>query len=171
MRGFATDRRVDFCNAVKFGNTPAEGFTVVSPTLITAIASAGASGQVNVVVTTANGASVPTSKAHYKYENPVMKEVQPSHGPLSGGNAVTILGSGFAPGSGLTTFTFGKAIAGSVVCVSTRMCTLIAPAGKRAGAVDVVAAVGKAKSKKSEPEESGDGEGEHFEYTYQQTGS
>lgn len=159
-------------DAVYFGGTPAEELKVTSATTITAIAPPGTSGRVNVAVVTPNGTSPVTKKGRYTYGDPVIAEVQPSRGPLAGGNVVTVLGSGFAPGEGLTKFSFGKVHPTSVDCTSTRICTMTAPAGKKAGVVDVVAAVGKAKSKKGKPEESGEGEGEHFEYTYEaQTGS
>lgn len=154
---------------VSFGSTPAENVTVTSPRSITAIAPPGTSGKVDIRVTTANGVSPLTFDRYrdlFRYANPIVEEIEPSQGPRAGGNAVTILGSGFAPGDGLTRFFFGKTLASSVVCESTRVCTLVAPKGKP-GIVDVVAAVGLAKSETGEPEESGEGEGEHFEYTYE----
>jgi hypothetical protein len=59
---------------------------------------------------------------------------------------VTITGAGFATGAGATTFKFGKKAASEVQCASAHECTAIAPAAKKAGAVQVVAQVGKGKS-------------------------
>ena len=63
---------------------------------------------------------------------------------------MTVTGSGFAIGTGTTVFEFGKAPATGVECSSTRL-TLITPAAKKPGVLDIVAAVGKSKSKKNPP--------------------
>jgi hypothetical protein len=157
--------------AVSFGGTPAESFDLTAATTISAIAPPGASGRANVTVTTPNGTSAITSRGGYTYGDPVVDEILPAQGPLAGGNLVTIIGSGFAPGEGHTTFSFGENKAKSVNCPFTYVCTASAPAGKKVGVVDVVAAVGKAKSRRSKPEEDGEGEGEHIEYSYEQARS
>jgi hypothetical protein len=64
-----------------------------------------------------------------------------------GGTSVTISGSGFALGAG-TEFKFGRVLASGVSCSSSSSCTATAPAAAKAGAVEVIAAVGKAESKK-----------------------
>ena len=79
-----------------------------------------------------------------------MTAVSPASGPLAGGTTVTVTGTGFAVGSS-TVFKFGKTPATSVDCTSITHCTMLSPAAKRAGVVDVIPTVGKAKGKKSPP--------------------
>jgi hypothetical protein len=54
---------------VLFGSTPATSFTVASSTKISAVAPAGASGTVDVVVTTPTGSSAATSDDQFTYRN------------------------------------------------------------------------------------------------------
>ena len=137
-------------SAVSFGGTAAASFKVDSATSITAVSPAHASGTVDVTVTTPGGTSAIVSKDRFKYGSPTVTGVAPSGGPTAGGTAVTITGSGFALGAG-TSFKFGKAAAGSVNCTSSTSCTAVSPAAAKAGAVDVIAAVGATKSKKNPP--------------------
>jgi alpha-tubulin suppressor-like RCC1 family protein len=138
--------------AVSFGGNPAASFTVSSATSISAVTPAGTSATVEVTVTTPSGTSAPSKHAVFRYESPTISALSPSAGSHEGETAVTVLGSGFATGAGATVFKFGKATATAVSCESTTACTLLTPASK-AGAVDVIASVGKAKSKKSPPQD------------------
>jgi alpha-tubulin suppressor-like RCC1 family protein len=140
-------------SAVSFGANAASSFTVDSATSITAVSPPGTSGAVDVNVTTASGTSPSSTHDLFKYEAPTVAGVSPAGGPAVGGTSVTVSGNGFAPGAGTTVFEFGKATAtaAAVECSSTSSCTMVTPATKKAGAVDVVALVGKAKSKKSPP--------------------
>jgi alpha-tubulin suppressor-like RCC1 family protein len=149
----------DFTGAtsVSYGALPATSFTVKSPTSITAIAPAGTAGAIDVTVTTASGTSAVNTYDVFKYAAPTITGVSPGAGPLAGGTSVTVSGSGFAPGSGATGFLFGKVPGGSVLCSSSTSCTVVSPPGKKVGVVDVVAAVGKAKSALSPP-------GDQFSY-------
>ena len=54
---------------VSFGATAAASFTVVSATSITAVSPSEPDGRVNVAVTTPNGTSAPTAKAHFKFRD------------------------------------------------------------------------------------------------------
>jgi alpha-tubulin suppressor-like RCC1 family protein len=137
--------------AVSFGANAASQFTVDSATSITATSPPGTSGAVDVSVTTASGSSTSSSHDLFKYEAPTIGAVSPANGPAAGGTSVTVSGSGFAIGVGATIFEFGKAQATAVECSSTSSCTLTTPAAKKAGVLDVVAAIGKSKSKKSPP--------------------
>ncbi len=105
-------------------------------------------GQVDVTVSNLAGTSAITSKDHFKY-TPAVEGVSPSGGPALGGTSVTVTGTGFAPGSGTTTFRFGKKKATGVVCASSSSCTMTAPPG--IGTVDVTAQVGKGKSSVNAP--------------------
>jgi alpha-tubulin suppressor-like RCC1 family protein len=135
--------------AVRFGANPASSFTVDSASSITAVSPAGTSGSVDVTVTSASATSPISSHDVFKYEAPTITSLSPNTGPVSGGTSVTVSGSGFAPGAGATTFTFGKASATGVECASTSSCVLVTPATKKPSAIQVGAAVGKAKSKKN----------------------
>ena len=136
-------------SAVRFGAASAS-FVVDSPSSITAVAPPGTAGKTDVTVTGPGGTSATTSADLFKYKTPTVTGVSPDTGATAGGTSVTIAGSGFALGAG-TAFRFGRALASEVSCSSTSSCTALAPAGKKAGAVDVVAVIGKAKSKKRPP--------------------
>ena len=64
---------------------------------------------------------------------------------------MTVIGSGFAPGSGNTIFEFRKGIATAVSCASTTECTMLAPVSAATGVVDVRASVGGKTGKKNPP--------------------
>jgi alpha-tubulin suppressor-like RCC1 family protein len=135
--------------AVAFGAAPAAHFTIDSPTTIRAVSPAGA-GTVEVTVTGPGGTSAASSKDQFEYV-PAVTGVSPGTGGATGGTSVTITGTGFALGS-TTTFKFGKKYATSVECTSNTTCTAVSPPGK-AGTVDVIAAVGKAKSAANPPDD------------------
>jgi hypothetical protein len=137
-------------SSVHFGTTSA-AFTVnFEEDAIEAVAPAGTTGIVNVTVTTPGGTSAASSRAHFKYERPTITAVSPDSGPAAGATAVTIEGSGFAPGSAATSFEFGAAHATSVNCSSTTTCTASSPPHK-ANTVDVTAIVKGTSSKKTPP--------------------
>lgn len=142
--------------AVHFG-AAAASFVVNSGTSITATAPPGTAGGTDVTVTGPGGTSATSSADVFKYKPPTVTGVSPSTGPAAGGTKVTIAGSGFALGAG-TELKFGKVPAAGVSCSSTTSCTATAPAAAKAGAVDVIALVGKAKSKKAPP-------GDRFTYS------
>jgi alpha-tubulin suppressor-like RCC1 family protein len=137
-------------SAVRFGATAAASFTVNSASSISAIAPAGTSGPVDISVTTPYGTSAASTSDIFKYENPTISSLTPNAGTKQGGTAVTVQGSGFAPGTGTTGFKFGAALASSVTCESTTTCTLLTPAGKL-GSFNVRAIVGKLKSAEDPP--------------------
>jgi hypothetical protein len=126
---------------VQFGGVEASSFTVNSAGSITAVAPPGASGPVDVVVTTAAGSSPVTKKDLFKYGGPIISSVVANHGPVAGGVEVLISGTGFAPGSA-TVFRFGKQAAIAVDCTSSSSCTAVTPAALKAGWVAVKAAIG-----------------------------
>ncbi|MEU8569589.1 IPT/TIG domain-containing protein [Streptomyces pathocidini] len=109
--------------AVNFGPNPATSFTIVSPTQITATAPAG-TGSVNVTVTGPGGTS---NAVPYTYvAAPTITSISPASGPTSGGNTVTITGTGFG---GATAVTFGPNPATSFTVVSATQITAVVPAG------------------------------------------
>ncbi|MEU3184704.1 IPT/TIG domain-containing protein [Streptomyces sp. NPDC006923] len=109
--------------AVRFGATPAP-FLIVSGTQITVIAPAGGAGTVPVTVTTPGGTSAGVS---YTYVGaPSVTTVVPSQGPLSGGNTVTLTGTGF---TGVTAVRFGATPATSFTVVTPTQITAVVPNG------------------------------------------
>ncbi|WP_228834827.1 beta strand repeat-containing protein [Nocardia abscessus] len=117
--------------AVHFGANRAVSFAVVSDSRITAIAPAGA-GAVNASVTTAGGTSDPMTYAYIPA--PTLAGVTPRFGPETGGNTVTLTGSGF---TGTTVVRFGTTPATSFTVVSDTQITAVAPARTGIAAVSV----------------------------------
>lgn len=116
--------------AVRFASAPAGAFTVLSDTQITALAPAGTAGPVTVTVTTAGGAS---GAVTYTYlAAPTVTALGPNQGPTSGGNSVTLTGTGLAQ---TTEVLFGAAPAAFTV-VSDGHLVADAPPGP-AGTVNV----------------------------------
>jgi hypothetical protein len=119
---------------ITIGGTAATGVVFVSATSLTATAPAHAPGVVNIVVTnpdteTGTGASL------YTYAGaPTVTAISPTNGPLAGGTAVTITGTGFVTGA---TVTIGGSSATGVGFVSATSLTATAPA-HAAGTVNVV---------------------------------
>jgi hypothetical protein len=117
---------------VTFGSSAATSVVVVSSTSITAVTPAGSAGAVSVTVT-ANGQSGTLNNGFSYTAGPTVSNVSPNVGPLAGGTAVTITGTGFAAPS---TVTFGSSAATKVTVVSSTSITATTPAGP-AGAVNV----------------------------------
>lgn len=138
---------------VMFGPSAATDIENVSKTEITVIAPAGTAGAAPITITTPEGAS-PSGKVSFKYESPSIASISPSSGPLAGGNTVTVAGYGFKPGTGTTGFLFKAAASTNVQCSSSTSCTVLVPPSTKAGVVDLIAAVGKAKSKKDRATDS-----------------
>jgi alpha-tubulin suppressor-like RCC1 family protein len=139
--------------AVRFGEIAASSVTVNSPTSITAVSPPNMSGTQGVTVTTGGGTSATSTKARFKYA-PVIESVSPPNGPLAGANTVTITGAGFAVGA--TKVKFGGANSKSVQCTSATSCTVLVPAGRATGTVDLIAMANKAKGSA--------GEGDRYTY-------
>jgi hypothetical protein len=91
--GFADAR------GVNFGTNAATSFTVVSPTEIVAVSPPGQPGPVNVTVLNAFGTSVTTPLDVFTYfPPPQLASLNPNQGPTTGGQSVTISGTGLAGG-------------------------------------------------------------------------
>jgi len=90
-------------------------------------------------VGTPNGTAIFTVTANGA--GPAVANIGPVSGPVAGGTAVTVNGSGFAVGTSGTSFSFGANTAAQVSCGSTSSCTVTSPAGQP-GVVDVKATVG-----------------------------
>jgi hypothetical protein len=134
---------------VRFG-TESVAFTVTSSKTITATAPPGAAGFVDVVVTTPGGSTSISTKDHYAY-TPTIEAITPNTGSISGGETVTVTGTGFALGSTATVFKFGTHKPTSVSCTSSTTCTMKTPVVTVSGPVEVVATVNKENSPKTPP--------------------
>jgi IPT/TIG domain/Putative Ig domain/NHL repeat/Glycine rich protein len=118
---------------VHFGSKAGTSVNVQSATTLTAVAPAGSNGTVDVTVSTPGGSSATSSADQYAYGPPSVSAVNPVTGPTTGGNAVTVTGTGFVSGA---TVDFGTK-AGTLVNVqSATTLTAVAPAGSD-GTVDV----------------------------------
>jgi len=121
---------------VTFGGTAATGLTVVNDSQLTVTAPPHVAGTVDVLVTTPSGTSTNTTAVNYLYGAalPTITAVTPSSGPLTGGNTVTITGTGL---TGATSVTFGGTAGTAVTVGSDTSLTVTAPAHV-AGVVDIV---------------------------------
>ena len=130
-------------SAVTFGTLAATGYTVVSPTSITATSPGGSAGSVAVTVTTGIGTSATGTATQFTYETgPTVSTLSPIAGLPTGGAAVTITGTNF---TGATAVDFGTTAATNVVVVSSILITATSPA-ETAGMVDVTVVVPPATS-------------------------
>ena len=122
--------------AVSFGGVAATSFTVDSPTQISAIVGAGASGNVSVT-TPVNTA---TSGGFTFIPGPVIANVSPLN--AAAGSVVTITGAGL---SGATAVSFGGIPAASYTVVSPTQITAVVGAGT-SGTISVTTPGGTATS-------------------------
>ncbi len=129
---------------VDFGAVGTKVLTVNSNTSITVTSPANVGGTLDVKVLTPGGVSAANTKDKFKY-TPSVEGLSPASGPIAGATTVTISGTGFIPGASGTAFKFGKGKVQSVECTSTTSCTVIAPAAKAPGTVDVTVISAKAK--------------------------
>ncbi len=111
--------------SVAFGGTAMSSYSVVDHQTITGYTPAHAAGAVNVVVTNADGQSGTLPNGYTYIPPPTVTSVIPGAGPLTGGTAVTITGTGFYTGA---TATIGCAAATSVVVVNATTMTAVTPA-------------------------------------------
>ena len=140
---------------VAFGATPATSVNVVSATTITAVSPAVATPTVvDVTVSVAGGGTSATGTSDRFTYLPTVTNVSPNSGPVVGGTAVTINGTGFVAGSSVA---FGTHPAAAVTIVSSTTISAISPAATAPGTVDVtVTAPGAGTSISSA--------GDHFTY-------
>ncbi len=121
----------DGCTVTFGGQTT--GAAVVTDTTITAYAPSHAPGLVDVTVTNVDGQSGTLAKAFTYVPAPAVAYVEPNAGPVEGGTAVTITGTGFQDGAAVT---FGYTEATGVVVVNPTTITALTPASSE-GMVDV----------------------------------
>ena len=120
---------------VLFGNMLATSFTVNSDSSISAIAPAHAAGNVDVIVVNTTGASSITMNDQFCYQAPiglpVVSHVSPGTETMSGGDTITVSGSGFM---NATAVSFGGTVVSSFMVMSDTSILVTAPthmAGQR----------------------------------------
>jgi hypothetical protein len=122
--------------AIWFGTYQATSFFVNSPTSITAVAPAQSSGSVNVqVVTSAGNSGMSMSQFNYvaAVGIPTVTHVSPGTENVSGGDSITITGTGFTNAMSVT---FGGTSAYGFTVLSDTTITATAP-GHMSGSADV----------------------------------
>ena len=123
--------------AVKFGTVAAASFVFVNDTTVTAVAPPHVAGVANVIVSVGvDDSPVVTGDEFTFVDAPTVTTILPTNGSTSGGQVVTIAGTGFVPGPGNTTVAFGGVASTSVAVASATQLTAMAPP-HAAGAVDI----------------------------------
>jgi hypothetical protein len=124
--------------SVRFGGISASSFTVLSDTLIAAVAPPQAAATQHIQVTTYGGGSNQTSADQYTYTTgpvPSVTAISPTSGPAAGGTVVTIVGSAF---TGAIAVNFGGIGASSYTVNSDNSITATSPPGTQGNTVDVI---------------------------------
>ncbi len=116
-----------------FEGVAATNVNVISDTMITCTTPAGA-GQADMAVTNSDGQTGTALSAFSYVPGPTVAGVNPLSGPAAGGTAVTVSGTGFLTGAGVT---IGGAPATNVNVISDTMITCTTPPGA-GGLADVV---------------------------------
>jgi hypothetical protein len=126
--------------AVSFGTAAATNFTEVSDTQATTVVPAG-KGTVDITVTTAGGTSSTSSADQFTFavSVPVITSVSPSSGSASGGDIITLTGSGFTGVSGIK---FGNFTPSNFFFLSDSEIIVVTGSGTGTVGVTVVAAGG-----------------------------
>jgi hypothetical protein len=127
---------------VDFGSIAAENVTFESNHVILAKSPAEPAGTVDIIVTNANGPSIPTSQDAFTFVIPgmgspglpVVRTVFPKTGPVTGGTRVFVLGHRFTKAS---TVEFGTTPAASITVESSHIIIATSPV-EPTGTVDVI---------------------------------
>ncbi|MEJ2009150.1 MAG: IPT/TIG domain-containing protein [Acidobacteriota bacterium] len=120
--------------SVSFGGVSASQVTVLSSSQMRVVTPPHAAGPVSVqIINPAGGSSQAGNAFTYTSTSPTISGVSPNSGPVTGGTAVTIAGTGFANGA---TVSFGGIAASGVSFVSSTQLNATIPAHST-GKVDV----------------------------------
>ena len=147
--------------SVKFGGLVGTSVSVVSPTSITVTSPATVTpGSVDVVVRTSFGPSATDGNGDnflYEAPKPVVSGLSATSGPVTGGTAVVITGTGFITGASVA---FGNVVipSTSVTVTDATHLSVTAPASVVVGTVDVTVATTGGTSLTTDS-------GNDFEYT------
>jgi hypothetical protein len=110
---------------VSVGGTAATSFFVTSDTKLSVVLPAEAAGQIDIIVTNADGAATAAAGDKYTYVAlPTVTAISPSSGGKDGGTEVTLTGTGFAGATGVK---FGSANAASFTVNSATSITAASP--------------------------------------------
>jgi hypothetical protein len=121
---------------VAFGTGAATDVTVTSTTSITATSPAANAGTFDIAVTTPGGTSATGAADKFAVDPlPIVEAVSPSGGPLDGGTAVTITGTGFI--SGGTSVNFGSGYAATSITVKSATSITATSPAESAGTIDI----------------------------------
>ncbi|MFO0599593.1 MAG: IPT/TIG domain-containing protein [Myxococcaceae bacterium] len=110
---------------VAFGGVPAFAVNVTSPTTATAVTNGATPGTVDVKLTNPDGQSVTLPMAFTFDPGPTLMAASPITGPIAGGTAVTLTGSGFLAGAQVL---FGTDAATNVTVTNATTLTATSPA-------------------------------------------
>jgi hypothetical protein len=130
---------------VWFGGKVSPAVTFESASHLRAKVPSHAAGTVHVVVQSAAGKSATGLADVYAFGSPTVTTISPRRGPTSGGNNVTITGTGFVPGVKVR---FGTSSSASVTVESPTQLVARAPS-HAAGSVDVTVRSGAGLSQES----------------------
>jgi hypothetical protein len=112
---------------VDFGSVVSPLVLVSSATSLTATSPPGSRGTVDVTVTTPGGTSGISPADQFAYQSaPTVTAISPQAGPVGGGTAITISGTGFSGGA---TVQFGSAPGTNVTVLSPSSITATSPPG------------------------------------------
>ncbi len=134
-----TGSSFDHVSRVLFGSSAGSKIHVISSTKLTVVAPRHAAGVVDVRVEVMSGSTSKLSAKrsvdrYHFYAPPIVAGVSPSKGSLSGGNTVTVTGSGFRS---VTRVEFGTTAGTHTTVKSTTRLTVVAPKHET-GTVDVI---------------------------------
>jgi len=110
---------------VTFGGVDATHLTIHSDTMLTVESPVAPAAEASVQVENPAGTSPKSSSDVFDYV-PEIKAVSPDHGPLTGGNSVTVTGLGLSSKHGFQ-YSFGGSLATGVSCSSSTSCIMIVP--------------------------------------------
>ena len=130
-----TGDNLSSATAVDFGGSPAQSFSVNGNGTITAVSPGGDVATVDVTVVTLGGTTATSPADQFTYlAAPSVVSISPAAGPLSGGTAVTIVGTGLADA---TAVDFGGMAATSFTVNADGSITAVSPDIGSANTVDV----------------------------------
>jgi hypothetical protein len=137
-----TGSEFDGTTQVAFGGVAATSFTDDTDSTISAVAPAHAAGSVQITVTTPYGTS--NGKAFSYVGAPSVTSVSPALGPVSGGQQITVTGTGFTSDAAVRLLKGKKTVlpATDVSVVSSTELTAVTPAGKKGSYTLVVVTSG-----------------------------
>ncbi|MDR3502421.1 MAG: IPT/TIG domain-containing protein, partial [Legionella sp.] len=112
---------------VSVGGIPATNITVNNSHVLTAVTPAYVSGPLTVDVVVSNSVSNATLSGAFTYQGvtPTLESITPNSGSAAGGTTVTVIGSGFVPG---TTLSIGGVAATNINITNVSTLTATIPA-------------------------------------------